>query len=665
VTLASLLELAEAARARGAWDEALTSYKAALLVAETNTAARASIYARVGDVKERQGKTREAELYYEKALDADGGHRGALDALVELATRSKEPRRAIDWRRRRLQAASGPDERAAELLAIAHIHSVELGDGAAAVSALEEAHAIAPRNRAVADALLEAHEARQQWSRVVDLTSEIAELTLDRTERRELRFAAADRALAALHDEARGLALLERALDDDPTNDRALSALVAVRGARGEWIDLDATLTSLAERFAQLGDGERAWDACCKLGALRRDRIRDLAGAIEALGGALRCKPGDVESRAMIADLHVARGDEAQAVAELERAAELAPERAATFARLFTLHRGARRTDRAWLAATALEELGAADLDQQIVADQYRTRGPIRPHSALDDTAWDQLLRAPGADDVVADVLRAISDAAVAVRVGELRERKELILLDRARLQGAASTVSAVRSFQWASKVLGVAAPDLYVLDEVPGGIAAVQAAAPSTALGPDVLRGLTTQDLAFLAGRHMTYYRPEHYALIHYPTIPDLSVLFLASVKVALPELPVPPHLSDAVSRRCKLLARHLDDASTERLEAAVGRLEARDGRADLAAWVKGVELTAQRAGLLLCGDVLVACARLRAESRAIADLSLEEKRGDLLAFCASAKLARARDALAVGALPSVRPPERERQAG
>ena len=87
-------------------------------------------------------------------------------------------------------------------------------------------------------------------------------------------------------------------------------------------------------------------------------------------------------------------------------------------------------------------------------------------------SAWDELLRAPGADDVVADVLRAVVDAAAKVTVDELEDAKKLVPLDPARKQSATSTVSVVRSFQWAAQVLGVEAPELYVMDSVPGGIA-------------------------------------------------------------------------------------------------------------------------------------------------------------------------------------------------
>jgi len=656
--LEPLLDLADGARARGAWEEALAGYKAALMVAPPGDGVlRATIYARVGEVKRAQGKAREAETNYEKALGADALHRPALDALVELAVESKESRRIVEWRRKRMRALEGADERVAELMAIARAHAELTRDARAEAEALEEAHTLLPRDRAVLEGLRDAYERMQRWPRVVEVLADLAHLTEDPKARGALRFAAADVALGRMRDEDRGLGLLDRALEDDPTLDRAMHALVAVLTARGDWAALDSAYARLVDRFARAGDAERAWDACRKLGALRRDKTHDVAGAVEAFTGAVSCKPADVDARAMLADMHLARGDEAHAVGEFERIAALAPTRASTYARLFALHQRAGRVDRAWLAGTALEELGAADMDQQIVVDQFRIDGPIRPSRSLDDVAWEELVRAPGGDDVVAGVLRAIVEAAVAARVDELRDAKKLVALDPAQRQSATSTVSAVRSFQWAAQVLGVEMPAIYVLPDVPGGVAAAAVAAPSTALGPDVLRGMTTKDLAFLAGRHLTYYRAEHYALVHYPTLPELSALFLGAVKLAMPELPVPPHLADAVARRRKSLARHVSGEARRNLDAAVKRLDARDGRVDLAAWIRSVELTAQRAGLLLCGDLRTAVARLGAETRAIADLTMEQKRGDLLGYCASEKLSRARALLQVDAHASVRP--------
>ena len=91
--------------------------------------------------------------------------------------------------------------------------------------------------------------------------------------------------------------------------------------------------------------------------------------------------------------------------------------------------------------------------------------------------------------------------------------------------------------------------PDLYLLDDVPSGIAAIPTATPGTALGPQVRSGMTVQQLAFLAGRHLAYYRPERYALVFFPTLADVSSLVLAAVRLVIPSITVPPPM-DAESR-------------------------------------------------------------------------------------------------------------------
>lgn len=664
--LTPLLLGADEAREREDWDEALEAYRMALMiVGKDDAVARATIYADIGEVKCLQGKPREGELNYEKALGAVPGHRRSLEALIEIATAAKEPKRVVEHRKKLLAALKTDAERADEHARIADLYANELKDSRTAIEQLEKATALRPGDRALLEKLRALFEGSQKWPRVADVLGAIADTLPAGHERADVRFARADVMLARLRDEARGVELLELALEDDPAHEKSLHALVAVRTARQDWGALDVFYGKLIDRLAHRGDKERAWDACRKLGILRRDRLRDGAGALEAFSGALECKPLDVDTRAMLAELYLAKGDEAAAVTEFETIAAHAPTRVSSFARLFALHSRAGRNDRAWLAAQALVELGSTDMDHELAAEQFRPEGQIRPRNALDDTAWDTWLRAPGADDVVTGILGAIVPAAVKMRVAELRERKKLVALDPSKKQPPTSTASVVRSFIWASQVLGVTLPDLYVFDDVPGGIAAVQVETPSTALGPDVLRGVTTQDLAFVVGRHLTYYRPEHYALVFFPSLPELSTLFLAAVKVALPEVPVPTELGETVSRMRKELLRHATLQEREWLEAAVKALEERGGRVDLGSWVKSVELSAGRAGLLLCGDLSIATKRIKSESRAIAELDAEDRRRDLLAFCASSELAALRDRLSVGTNSTHPPPPPSSSAG
>jgi tetratricopeptide (TPR) repeat protein len=658
-SLTPILEGANAARDRRDWDGALDAYKKALmLVAADDVGARATIYADIGEVKLAQGKGREAELNFEKALKSAPTHRRSIEMLVQLATEAKEWRRVVEWRTKLAASYESPGARAKELVRLADVIERDLSDPRAAAEELERAVELVPNDAVILERLRALYEKLGRWPKVIDALGALVEVEPAGRARAERRFAQADIALGRLRDEERGIFLLEGALDEDPTFDKAAQTLVAVRTARQEWSTLDKLYTKLVDRFAQAGDKERAWDACRKLGALRRDRLRDGAGALEAFTGAIRCKPSDVDTRAMLAELYLAKSDEASAVVEFTTIAANAPTRASTFARLFGLHVRAGRVDRAWLCSQALVELDAADIDHQILFDQYKTDGPIRPRASLDDAAWDAWLRAPGADEVVTGVLGAIAPAAVKMRVAELRAKRELVALDPAKRQPPTSTASAVRSCVWASQVLGVPVPDVYVLESVPGGIVAVPAETPSTALGPEVTRGLTQQELAFIAGRHLAYFRPEHYALVFFPTVIDLSTLFLATIKITLPEVPVPTSLSERVGKMRKELARHVGDDERARLTDAVKALEARGGRVDLAAWVRSVELSAGRAGLVLCGDLGVAMKRIRSEARAVGELSAEDRRNDLLAFSASSELAALREKLGVAARPSLNPP-------
>ena len=79
-----------------------------------------------------------------------------------------------------------------------------------------------------------------------------------------------------------------------------------------------AVYERLIDRYAGLGDRDRAWEVCRKLGTLRRDRLLDGPGALEALRGAVELRPDDAESRAALAELYAAKGDRTAAVRELE-----------------------------------------------------------------------------------------------------------------------------------------------------------------------------------------------------------------------------------------------------------------------------------------------------------------------------------------------------------
>jgi tetratricopeptide (TPR) repeat protein len=503
-----------------------------------------------------------------------------------------------DWQRElmgrfdRLNTLGEAKARVRELVQIARILQAELDDPHGAIAALEQARELDPVRGGVLRALRRGYEAVGRWANAIEVLGALADIADTAVERAGLRAAQARLALDRMDDDATAMACVRGALDEDPRNAEAL-------GMAKRWPALNMT-SEPPPPVAPVEPPAPAWT-----------------------------------------------------LADVDRATLQSPGNPEAYAAAFSIHRRNGNTDGAFLAALALEELGAADVDQQILIDQFRTLSPSRARASLDPPAWERL-RAPGYDPVLAAVFAAVEEAAIGLKIEDLRAAGRLPELDRTQRLPESSTASIVRSFQWAARFLGIGCPDLYAMDDAPG-IAVMHAIHPSTALGRSVLSGPSAKDLAFLAGRHLTYYRPEYHVILYYPTRDELTTLLIAAVQLGLPEAPsMPPALRTLRAR----LARRIGERDHVMLARAIRELNARGGHAQIGAWMRAVELTAARTGLLLCGDLASAAAVVRSESRPLGDLTTEERRGDLVAFSASEAHVDLRARFIATALDSMVPP-------
>jgi len=247
----------------------------------------------------------------------------------------------------------------------------------------------------------------------------------------------------------------------------------------------------------------------------------------------------------------------------------------------------------------------------------------------------------------------AVGRAAIEIRLEDLYEQRRASPPDRERRLGEASTASIVRGFQWAARFLGMTCPDLYVIEQA-SGCTMLPATTPSTGLGPDVLSGQSAKDLAFLAGYHLARYRPEYRVLSFYPTREDLTMLLFAAAQLGMPA--GPSGAAGSVGSLRARLARQMIERERLALAAAVSRLDARGGQATIGAWMRSLELTAVRVGLLLCGDLATASALIASPLCVVQEPPLDARRGDAIAFCASPAHAELRARFITSAGSSVR---------
>ena len=77
----------------------------------------------------------------------------------------------------------------------------------------------------------------------------------------------------------------------------------------------------------------------------------------------------------------------------------------------------------------------------------------------------------------------------------------------------------------------GLPSPVLYVRNDVPGALIAVPSRPPASVAGQSVLTGYTPQELTFIVGKHLSYYRGEHYIRTMFQTKDELKLVLVAAM--------------------------------------------------------------------------------------------------------------------------------------
>jgi tetratricopeptide (TPR) repeat protein len=637
-TIAELIAAAEAAIAAQALDDASAELKKALARGTATPGERATIYVRMGDVKRAQGKAREAVSNYEKALSIVPGHRVALDATLELAVAEKDVK-GIAAAEDRLLALEKDLGLRFELLTAYAKRWEDAGDAARARARYEAARDLRPEDVRVLDELARIYESSGARDLALAMRRRAAQAAPEGKPRGARYLALGKHLVKALERDEEGLATLELALEADPGALEALELIAQVLAERQEWSELERAYRRMLGRVGRLPKGavraEITWELCRRLGLLLRDHLDDPELALDAFADSLAEKPEDLGGHLVAADLARETGQLDRAVGHLQEAAALDPSRLQTFHALFELYQRTKRPDQAYCAAAVTSHLRAAEPRERFVFEEHRPTGLPKLERPLDESAWD-LFKPIDRDRNVAAIFAAVTPQAIAFRAARDVAEGRVPPLDPATRQDPhLSTLSIVRSFVWASHLLGVTAPPLYVREEAPIALAAVASEPPAVVAGGNVLRGRGLAELAFLAGRQLAYFVGEHRLLLYYPSLDDLSACFLAAIGVAKSTAPVPGKLRAEVEAIQEHFEAHLADHELDRLLQAVTDLEQAGGRVDLSRWAGSVERCATRAGYTLADDLDVVAGVLRAEPRSV--LGAEAKLDDLFGFVVS----------------------------
>ncbi len=269
----------------------------------------------------------------------------------------------------------------------------------------------------------------------------------------------------------------------------------------------------------------------------------------------------------------------------------------------------AGQLDAQWCTAAVLVRRGVATPEEGQFYEVHHSPSPPRPRTALTLDAWELLFH-PAQDRTTSRIFELIAPAALLCRVAAMRADGSLPRLDpKQRHDPTVSTVSAVRAIAWAAVTLGLATPPIYVAPGLDGGLEMLTLIPPASRIGSRMLSGQSAVHLAFHAARHVTWFRGDQFVCTLVPTLPDLGDLFIAALCIGSPEVGMRQEPASRSRLIAEAIAPLLEPPVLARLRELTDELMAEGGRIDLQSWAQASGYTASRAGVLLCGDLEVAC--------------------------------------------------------
>jgi len=166
-----------------------------------------------------------------------------------------------------------------------------------------------------------------------------------------------------------------------------------------------------------------------------------------------------------------------------------------------------------------------------------------------------------------------------------------------------------------ACRLLSVAIPPVYVAPDAAGQlelriVLEGQQVVPSFLLGRDLLTGRSERDLAFFLARRLVRLRADQFLLSPeaVSSLDELRVIIAAAVKLVHPEFDLPGVDSGSAKKYMAFLQKSVQPLTLASAGSAIEQIVADPSRVDLEAWVAGANQSADRAGLLFCGDAVSA---------------------------------------------------------
>lgn len=350
--------------------------------------------------------------------------------------------------------------------------------------------------------------------------------------------------------------------------------------------------------------------------ALLLKRIEQLEARVHELTDELRRAQAAINVEVDLSELETSVADASEDPDDAWRRVRRDPLNVAAVRNLYKIYAARNELDKQWCLAAALSALGAANEGERALYEKHRSLTLISPRTSVSQSSWYECVFHPEEEVLTGQIFGVIAPAVLLGRVTALRRENKLHVPDPSLRQDVAkATITAVRALPWGAATLGLPLPPIFLEKDRDAGFEHIPGVPPVTVIGKRVLSGKTQLEHAFLVGRHLSWYRGEHFVKTMFSAVPDLEDLFLAALTVGNPGLPIAEEMKRRVAPIAAAIEPVLEPQHKDALRGFFLRFVEEGGRTNLQRWALATEKTACRVGLVLANDIETAAGVLEPE--------------------------------------------------
>jgi len=595
---------------------------------------RAEALYHLGESARRSGELDVAVAPLREAADIDPSNPRPFRSLAKIYDERGDFQASINVRRQRLQLATG-QERFELLLEIGDVMFVKLGDKAGASKAYTQALEERPDDRKLLTKLMQLYSEEKDWAKLVDVVLRLADFVEEPKQRAKYMHTAATIASKHLGQVEQALGFYAKVLELDPDNAKALDEALELYRAKGKHDDVERLLKRQMEAAKNAADRDKLVKVLDQLGELYQKSLNEPELAVDAYEAAHAFDPEDRARAEKLGELYAS--DPAQyldkAVRSQAQILRRNPYRVESYKLLRKLFTDAKKADPAWCLCQALSVLRLAEPDEERFYKKHRSENAAPAQAALDDEAWNRLMHWD-LDPLLTRIFAMIQPTIVRARTQPI---EQMGYDPRYAIDCSLHPYPVSQTLFYVQGVLGMQAPLVFQNPNDAGSLGIVHARTPAIVLGRGAFeQNIATQQLAFVAGRHLASFRPGFYVRHLVPTGTGLKAWLFAAIKLCVPQFPVSGDLQGQVNEAMQAMAQDFQGAEKEKLASVVSKLLQAGGALDLKKWVASIDLTADRVGFLLAHDLQLTTEVIRATEDA-SSVPVKERMKDIVLFSVS----------------------------